>query len=157
MKEALLITDPARYHDPGLTQHGRVTEPITLLVIEDDPAFADLLCEVFSFHLDLSLIGTASTISSGLRASRRLLPHAVLLDYHLSDGTGDCAASLIRQIAPAIRIIMMSADVTGVARAAAHRVGADAYIDKCGSVSRFPELVRRVVNAGPPVSNRYLP
>ena len=74
----------------------------------------------------------------------------MLIDYHLNDGTGDSVVWSIRRVIPTVRIIMMSADATGVAREAAHRVGTDAYIDKLSPFSRFLDIVRQVVKGGSP-------
>ena len=117
----------------------------TILVIEDDPGFAGLLTEVFSREPDLWLVGIAASVSAGLDWVRRRPPSVVLTDYHLGDGTGDRAVGLIREVAPSTAIVIMSCDSSGEARAAAVRVGADAFLDKAAlPIRRFPEALRAV-------------
>jgi len=138
--------DPA---DRRLSPSAGGTEPITVLVIEDDPSFACLLCDLLGTEEDLQVVGVVSTVAAGVSWARRLRPRAVLTDYHLGDGTGEQAATLIKQLSPSTPIIMMSSDVSGVARSAAERFGADAYLDKAESIGRLAELIRVVVTAEP--------
>ena len=62
---------------------------IRTLIIDDEPHIRDTLTKMLSRHCpETRVVGTASDVAGGIEAIRRLKPDLVLLDIHLSDGTG---------------------------------------------------------------------
>lgn len=58
----------------------------TILVVEDDPAFARILCDIaHELRFQCLIAGTAD---EGALLARQYLPQAVILDMHLPDHTG---------------------------------------------------------------------
>ncbi|RYY27123.1 MAG: response regulator [Sphingomonadales bacterium] len=58
----------------------------TILIVEDDPVFARILCDV-AHELGLQCL-IAGTADEGALMARQYLPHAVILDMNLPDHTG---------------------------------------------------------------------
>ena len=58
----------------------------SILVIEDDPAFARILCDFLHEQQFRALVAT--TAAEGLRLAEQFVPSAVLLDINLPDNSG---------------------------------------------------------------------
>jgi DNA-binding response OmpR family regulator len=92
-----------------MNESRHVVEPLTILVVEDDPIYAQFVAE------NLRLAGhvvEAVTSGEGAREKvRTVTPDAVVLDLHLPDGTGyDIARSLRAVLPPSSVIIMLTAE-----------------------------------------------
>ena len=74
----------------NLTRPGRL-----ILVVEDDPAFASILCNL-SHERDFDCV-VAGTAEEGLHMARRLVPSGVLLDIGLPDGSGMSVLERLKQ------------------------------------------------------------
>jgi two-component system LytT family response regulator len=62
---------------------------IRTIIIDDEPHIRDTLTKMLSRHCpEIWVVGTASDVAGGIEAIGRLKPGLVLLDIHLSDGTG---------------------------------------------------------------------
>ncbi|GAB2462478.1 response regulator [Xylanimonas ulmi] len=66
----------------------RESAPLRVLVVEDDPAVADLHRRYVDSHPRFAVVGAAATGSETLRLAAALRPDVVLLDVHLPDGDG---------------------------------------------------------------------
>lgn len=121
-----------------------------VLVVEDDPDFADLLSQAFVTH------GCQATVAhTGQEARKRFrenCPDTVVLDYHLPDVNGDRLLPEILALEPAPAVVMMTADVNPELALRFVKMGARAYarkpfdveylIDLCDSAWRERCLLR---------------
>ncbi len=80
---ALLRPKPVQVPDDRETLSG---DSRLILVVEDDPAFARILCDLAHEAGFKCLI--AGTADEGALLARQYVPHAVILDMHLPDHTG---------------------------------------------------------------------
>jgi CheY-like chemotaxis protein len=103
----------------------------TVLYIEDDPANARLMSELFAEDPRLKLMLTMQG-TLGVEMARRHLPDVILLDNHLPDIDG---AEVIRRLRSdsatrPIPVVVVSADATEEQRARMMSLGAANYMTK---------------------------
>jgi PAS domain S-box-containing protein len=106
-------------------------KPRRVLYIEDNLDSRRLMERIATLHgsLDLELAGS---VREGLERARATLPHAILLDIHLPDGTGDEVMTGLQED-PATRdtpVIVLTADATPKRRRELIAAGAVAYLTK---------------------------
>jgi len=114
------------------------------ILIADDHRIVRLGLESLFKDSGVRVCGEATNNEEAVRQARKLKPDVVLLDVRLGDSDGLDVIKRIRSVAPAARVVMLSAfdNPTYVARAVA--AGAHDYLLK--SVSR-DELIAAVVGA----------
>jgi CheY-like chemotaxis protein len=103
----------------------------TVLYIEDDPANARLMSELFAEDTRLKLMLTMQG-TLGVEMARRHLPDMILLDNHLPDIDG---AEVIRRLRTdsatrSIPVVVVSADATEEQRTRMMSLGAASYLTK---------------------------
>ncbi len=101
---------------------------VKVLVLDDDPAFMELVKTVLALEPTIEVVGDAATMEEGVAVALRLCPDVILADYRLPDGTGTMAAQLIKLHNPATRVVVMSSSPAD-AKAAAVAIGAR-FLDK---------------------------
>ncbi len=132
-----------------------MSQPVRILVVDDDPALRDLLCAYLTdtgFAVDLAADGAGMR-----RAIQEALPNAIVLDLMLP---GEDGLALTRELraqsgaAAAVPILMLSARGEEIDRVVGLEVGADDYLAKPFSprelLARLRALVRRAQTAAPP-------
>lgn len=98
----------------------------TVLVVDDDPEFCNLLQEVLSDH---TLIFAANAFEA-LRYVNSTTFHAYILDYWLPDWSGSALCREIRKTDPHTPIVFCTGAARDQDRARALRAGANAYLPK---------------------------
>ena len=114
-------------------------EPYRLLIIEDDPAIGQSLLDGFKHHgfkADLRANG-----SSGMEHAKQHMPHLIILDIRLPDGSGFDFCRQMRNLGLHQPIIMLTAQHDEMDRVLGLEMGADDYVTKPFSLR---ELVSRV-------------
>jgi DNA-binding response OmpR family regulator len=124
-----------------LTQTSNMIERI--LVVEDDPAVQKALKRLFeteSFEIEISRDG-----QSALEAFRKATPSAVVLDLRLPIMSGRDVCREIKQQAPSIPIIVLSAASDVSDKVLLLELGADDYVTKPFSPRELLARVRAAV------------
>lgn len=114
-------------------------EPYRILLIEDDPAIAQSLLDGLKhhgFHADLRVNG-----KSGVEFVKQSMPHLVVLDIRLPDGSGFDFCRQMRQMGLRQPIIMLTAQHDELDKVLGLEMGADDYVTKPFSLR---ELVSRI-------------
>jgi two-component system alkaline phosphatase synthesis response regulator PhoP len=133
-----------------------MTEPAprsaVVLVVEDDPAIREGLCDALGFHGHRVL--QAATAPAAAEAALRSHCDLVLLDLMLPDGDGLDVLKEIRRLKPRLPVIIITARGREADRVRGLRMGADDYVVKPFSVrellARVDAVLRRAVPEGGP-------
>ena len=113
--------------------------PQKILIVEDDPAIGQSLLDGLKHHGFEAYLCTNGT--SGVEYAKRNLPHLVILDVRLPDGSGFDFCRQMRQAGLNQPIIMLTAQQDEADKVLGLEMGADDYITKPFSMR---ELVSRV-------------
>ena len=120
-----------------------MTEPITVLIVEDHRVLAEGLALALRRYSDLRVVGLAATIAQAVALAQATQPRVVLLDYYLPDGTGAEAAAALRRHAPATAVVTLTADDSDDALFASVKAGACGYLLKTQALDEVVQAVRR--------------
>jgi DNA-binding NarL/FixJ family response regulator len=117
--------------------------PTRILIVEDHRVLADGLELRLEREDDLEVVGVAQSVADGVRLAAEQTPDVVLMDYHLPDGTGADAARRILAARGGVAIVMLTAESSDLAIAAAIESGASGYLPKTLAADRVVDAVRR--------------
>jgi len=119
--------------------------PIRVLVVDDEPSLAELLASVLRY--EGWEIQTAGDGASAVRAAREFRPDAIVLDIMLPDFDGLEVLRRVRQDAPSVCVLFLTAKDSVDDRVAGITAGGDDYVTKPFSLeevlARLRGLLRR--------------
>jgi DNA-binding NarL/FixJ family response regulator len=116
---------------------------VRVLIADDDPVMRMLMGAVIARDPALSLAGEAGDAGAAIAAAERLSPDVALLDLEMPGGGGVAAARAIRERAPGVRVLALSAHEDDDARAEMADAGAVGYVVKGAP----PDEVVRAIRA----------
>ncbi|MHB1854616.1 MAG: response regulator transcription factor [Acidimicrobiales bacterium] len=111
-----------------------------VLVVDDEPDLRILLWMAVEADGRCQVVADASTGDEGVALAAEHQPDVVVLDQMMPGMDGVRAVPLIRQAAPAAKVIMMSALGDAQLRERAMAAGADAYLEKASSFRPLLDL-----------------
>ena len=109
------------------------------LTLEEDPG--------------IEVVGEASDGQAGVEGVAATQPDVVLLDLSMPDMDGLEALPLMRQRAPAARLVVLSGHEAGRVSLEALDQGATRYIDKADDLESIRTVVRQVADLEPPFTD----
>jgi DNA-binding NarL/FixJ family response regulator len=101
----------------------------SVLLIDDDPAFRNLARRVLN-GTDLSVVGEADTVASGLAAAIELRPDVMLVDVGLPDGDGISLGRELAALPWRPRVVLTSIDPDAASPEDVRRSGAEGFAPK---------------------------
>lgn len=125
---------------------------ITVMVVEDDPAFLTRFCGIVAGDPDLVLFAAVGDVASARQALSNTAPDVLLTDLGLPDGSG---IALIRETArryPATDIMVITVFNDEHHVLASIEAGATGYILKDSMPEEFVALIRELRSGGSPIS-----
>ena len=134
-ESARLPEDPTNAPDDEITR---------VLIVEDHRVVAEGLAALINDQVDMKVVGNVGTVAEVVDAASRLNPDVVLLDFRLPDGAGPDAATAIRGIRPAAKMIFLTREDTEAARFAAVQSGASAFLHKSRAAAEVVGAIRDV-------------
>lgn len=103
----------------------------SLLMLEDDPVYADLVVRMLETDLTHHFeVVTVSSLAKGLEHVRRSFPKVILTDLGLDDSHGLDTYHRLREAAPDSAIVVLTGSIEDELGIAAVRAGAQDYILK---------------------------
>jgi DNA-binding response OmpR family regulator len=115
---------------------------VTVLLVEDDPAFAELASEVIREASDDARVVVARDAASAGELCRGSAWSLAVVDHGLPDGDGLDLLQEIRETSPNLPILMLTGHGTEQLAVEAFRRGANDYVVK--GTAFADELARRV-------------
>lgn len=125
-------------------------EPVKVLMVEDDVMLSTMLA--LNFKKEGFDISVAASFKDALLKFKKIFTHKaeyrlIILDITLPDGNGLDLLRLLKKEAPAVPVLILSANASEFDRVSGLDLGADDYLCKPFSVnelrSRLKALLRR--------------
>jgi DNA-binding NarL/FixJ family response regulator len=114
---------------------------VRVLIADDDPVMRMLVAAIVSRDPELTLAGEAEDAETAVAQAERLAPDVALLDLEMPGGGGPAAARGIRERAPAVAVLALSAHEDDAAREEMTAAGAVGYVVKGAA----PDAVARAI------------
>lgn len=118
--------------------------PISLLVVDDHNLFRRGLIALLTLDPRFRVVGEEADASAAQTSARKLQPDLILLDNHLPGVLGVDAIAGLKQVAPQVRVIMLTVSEDVEDLAAALRAGADGYLLKTIHTEQLCDYIQKV-------------
>ena len=117
---------------------------IRVLIADDHPVVVNGLRDMLQRAEGIEVVGHAADGEEAVRLAAELVPDVVVMDVLMPGKDGIQACREIREMAPATKVVMLTASTEqdGVIKAMA--AGAAGYLEKVSGMERFLETVRAV-------------
>jgi DNA-binding NarL/FixJ family response regulator len=125
---------------------------MTVMVVEDDPAFLTRFCRIVASDPELELFAAVADLASARQAMSKAAPDVLLTDLGLPDGSG---IDLIRETSrryPSSDIMVISVFGDEEHVVASIEAGATGYILKDSLPEEFVDLIKQLRAGGSPIS-----
>lgn len=129
-----------------------MSQPIRIAIVEDDDGVRESLEQIFASAPDFRVVGAFADAESALEQLPGKELQVVLMDIHLPGLSGiDCLRRLKVEM-PRVKVVMATVYDDNDNLFQALVAGADGYLLKRATRSRWLEAVREIVNGGAPIS-----
>lgn len=105
-------------------------KPTTLMIADDHKLFAEGLSAILSEHPNFKIIGMASNGKEVLHLLNNQVPDILILDLNMPVLDGEIAAEKIRQLFPAVKIMVLSMYYTEKLAIKLEGIGVMAFVQK---------------------------
>ena len=133
-----------------------MTEQVRVVIADDQPLVRSALRLILEGDPDVTVLGEAADGQGALDAARRLRPDIVLLDLHMPGRDGVWASERISELAPGVRVLVLTAFDTDRLVSAALRAGAVGFLLKDSSSEQILEAVHDAADGERPFSAAVL-
>jgi DNA-binding NarL/FixJ family response regulator len=124
-----------------------VAEPIRLLLVEDNQVFREALELLLGLRSDIEIVASVGEGAAAVSAVREHKPDAVLMDYRLPGIDGVQATKAVREAAPGVAVICLTASANLREVDALYEAGAVACLSKDQELEEIVAAIRRAVEA----------
>lgn len=115
---------------------------MTVLVVDDQRAFADAVALAIDSQRRLRCLGAASSAEDALQRLEAECADVVLLDVRLPGTDGLAAIAQFKDRCPQVRILVLTADVSPATFLGAVKAGADGFLAKDAPFTEIIDAVR---------------
>ena len=126
------------------TDEATSTEPIRVLVVDDQELFRRGLVMLLGQDVDIEVVGEADDGVTGTDLAARLAPDVVLLDVRMPRRTGVEACRSIKEQVPSAKIIMLTVSDEEGDLYETVKNGASGYLLKDSSIEKVAQAIRVV-------------
>jgi DNA-binding NarL/FixJ family response regulator len=123
-----------------------MSAPIKVLIVGSQSLVVEALRLVLESAAEVEVVGVAGTAVEGQEVARAARPEVLVIAHNLPDRTIAEAAADIRRELPDVAILLLTADRTTEAVAAAVEVGAAGYLPHAEAPGSMVEAVRRAAD-----------
>ena len=123
-------------------------KPISVLLVDDNPAFLRIVTRFLQQHEDVVVVGAAGGGEEVLALAQDLQPDIVLIDLAMPGLSGLETIPRLRAVLPEVGIIALTVLDTSSYRQAALEAGANDFVPKASLNTELLPAIRRVVQGG---------
>jgi EAL domain-containing protein (putative c-di-GMP-specific phosphodiesterase class I)/CheY-like chemotaxis protein len=135
---------------------GAATEPIRVLIADDEPALRGALADLLEHEDDVVLIGSAGDADEAIALAGDERPDVALVDVSMPAGGGARAAREIARCSPDTRIIALSAFEDRPTVLEMLRAGAVGYLVKGTAGEEIVDSIQKVMAGGASLSTEVI-
>jgi DNA-binding NarL/FixJ family response regulator len=122
-------------------------DPIRLLLVEDNQVFREALELLLGLRSDLEVVASVGDGSAAVPAVLQHQPDVVLMDYRLPGVDGVQATKAVRDAAPDVAVVCLTASANLREVDALYEAGAVACLSKDQELDEIVAAIRRAVGA----------
>jgi DNA-binding NarL/FixJ family response regulator len=119
-----------------------VSEPIRLLLVEDNEVFREALELLLALRTDIVVVASVSDGISAVDAAVEHRPDVVLMDYRLPGIDGVQATRAVRAAAPDVAVVCLTASANLREVDALYEAGAVACLSKDQELDQIVDAIR---------------
>jgi DNA-binding NarL/FixJ family response regulator len=142
--EPLAVDNDTLLQQAGLLES--VPEQVRIVLVDDHFLFSDGMARLLEAQSDMKVVGTAGSLSEAMALIPNVLPHLVLMDIALPDGSGIEATRAILEIAPGTKVVILTVNEDEEQVFEAIRAGAIGYLFKSVRAVELVETLRGVMS-----------
>ncbi|HOX42822.1 MAG TPA: response regulator transcription factor [Myxococcota bacterium] len=131
-----------------------MSEPIELVVVEDDPKTMKNLLRLLSAFEEFRVVGNALSGEAGVEAITALQPHLALLDLELPDIDGIEVTARVKAARPQTEVLILTSFEDEVKVYKAIQAGASGYLVKSLAPPRLRQAILDVLAGGTVIEPR---
>ena len=124
-------------------------KPISVLLVDDNPAFLRIATRFLQQHDDVVVVGAADGGEEALALAQDLQPDIVVIDLAMPGLSGLETIPRLRAVLPEVGIIALTVLDTNSYRKAALTAGANDFVAKASLDTDLVLAVRRAVQGDP--------
>ena len=121
--------------------------PIRIVLVEDNEVFREALELLLGLQQDIDVVASVGDGSDAVPAAREHQPDVVLMDYRLPGLDGVEATRAIRDSAPGVAVVCLTASANLREIDALYEAGAFACLSKDRELDEIVATIRRAVGA----------
>ncbi len=126
--------------------------PIHLVIFEDNGSFRESLSLLFHYVADIEVVGAYVDCSDLRNIVQTTQPQVILMDVDMPGINGIDATAIVKEIAPATQVVILTVSEEEERIFKALRNGATGYLLKKSTPDEIIEAVRAVCLGGSPMS-----
>ena len=130
-----------------MPQQPRSTVPTRVLLCDDTRDIILLLGAEFDMHSDLEVVADAANGREAINLAASLQPDVVVLDLAMPEMDGLQALPEILRVAPATKVVVLSAQEAPALRPKVIALGARRYVEKGTPAADIAGIVKEVARA----------
>jgi len=119
-----------------------VAEPIRLLLVEDNEVFREALELLLALRSDIVVVASVSDGTAAVDAALEHKPDVVLMDYRLPGIDGVQATCAVREAAPEVAVVCLTASANLREVDALYEAGVVACLSKDQELDEIVEAIR---------------
>jgi DNA-binding NarL/FixJ family response regulator len=116
----------------------------TLLIVDDNSFFRRVATRFLTQAADMAVVGTASSVEEALLKAAELQPQVALVDLNMPHSSGLALIPQLREMLPALKIVVLTMWESDMYREAALAAGADDFVPKGQIATHLLPALRRL-------------
>ena len=122
-----------------------------ILIVDDNPSIRYLLRVFVETRTAFKVCGEAGHGAEAIQRAKELQPDLVLIDLSMPVLNGAEAASVIKNVMPATKIVLFSMHMDDVPKTLATKIGVDLTLSKIEGITRLGEHLKALLAPAVPL------